>query len=78
MSDALDPVLTADGRGPLPRALWGAFIGGQWVLPDNADRFAVLEPATGGHLAEVMAADENLWTEPSGTPAPPTKASGDG
>jgi acyl-CoA reductase-like NAD-dependent aldehyde dehydrogenase len=60
VSDALDPVLPADGRGPLLREHWGAFIGGQWVLPGDAGSFAVLEPATGGHLADVLAADEQL------------------
>ncbi len=42
------------------RTRWGAFIGGQWVLPDDATWFSVLEPATGGHLAEVVAADQGL------------------
>jgi acyl-CoA reductase-like NAD-dependent aldehyde dehydrogenase len=60
VSDTLDPVLSTDGRGSLPRDRWGAFIGGRWVLPEDGDRFAVLEPATGGHLAEVLAADEHL------------------
>ncbi|MFC0439999.1 aldehyde dehydrogenase [Kutzneria buriramensis] len=45
--------MTSDGR-------WGAFIGGEWVLPADGSWFSVLEPATGGHLAEVLAADEAL------------------
>ena len=55
-----DSVLPADGRGPLLRDRWGAFIGGQWVLPEDGTHFAVLEPATGGHLADVLNADEHL------------------
>ncbi|QKV80772.1 aldehyde dehydrogenase [Amycolatopsis sp. Hca4] len=60
MSDVLDPVLTADGRGPLPRTRWGSFVGGKWVTPDAAPAFAVLEPATGNHLADVVEADAEV------------------
>ncbi|MFC0541554.1 aldehyde dehydrogenase family protein [Kutzneria chonburiensis] len=44
----------------MPDGRWGAFIGGEWVLPDDPSWFSVLEPATGGHLAEVLVADEAL------------------
>ncbi|MET7991094.1 aldehyde dehydrogenase family protein [Amycolatopsis sp. NPDC005232] len=60
MSDALEPVLPADGRGPLPRARWGSFIGGNWVTPEDAPAFAVLEPATGGRLADVVEASDDV------------------
>jgi len=39
---------------------WAAFIGGNWVTPENPKWFDVAEPATGRKLAEVLEADEAL------------------
>jgi acyl-CoA reductase-like NAD-dependent aldehyde dehydrogenase len=48
------------GRTPLTRREWGAFVGGEWVEPARATWFDVLEPSTGGLLAKVVAADDEL------------------
>jgi acyl-CoA reductase-like NAD-dependent aldehyde dehydrogenase len=42
------------------RPLWGAFIGGDWVTPDESDTFAVTEPATGREIARVVNGDADL------------------
>lgn len=60
MSGVLEPILPVGGRGQLLRTQWGAFVSGNWVLPDNATSFAVVEPATGEYLADVVAADDRL------------------
>ncbi|TCO60510.1 aldehyde dehydrogenase family protein [Actinocrispum wychmicini] len=39
---------------------WTACVGGQWVEPAQGEWFEVLEPATGGKIADVLAADEAL------------------
>jgi len=49
-----------DERIPLERAVWGAFIGGSWSDTANRETFEVLDPATGGHLAHVIAGDDEL------------------
>ena len=42
------------------RPVWGAFIGGAFVVPDGAETFAVAEAATGRTMAAVVAADDEL------------------
>lgn len=42
------------------RPLWGALINGQWVLPEGAPTFEVLEAATGRPMARVVEADAAL------------------
>jgi acyl-CoA reductase-like NAD-dependent aldehyde dehydrogenase len=45
------------------RALWSAFIAGRWVDGGDRDTFAVMEPATGRPLAQVVSGDERLVDE---------------
>jgi acyl-CoA reductase-like NAD-dependent aldehyde dehydrogenase len=46
--------------GSADRALWGAFIGGDWVEVGDAETFAVTEPATGHDIARVVNGDADL------------------
>jgi acyl-CoA reductase-like NAD-dependent aldehyde dehydrogenase len=42
------------------RAVWGAFIGGEFVPAGDAQTFAVMEPATGQELARVVSGGADL------------------
>jgi len=42
------------------REVWGAFIGGEWVDPGDADTFTVMEAATGLPLARVVSGGAEL------------------
>ena len=42
------------------RPVWGAFIGGEFVVPDGAATFEVLEASNARPLARVVAADDDL------------------
>ncbi len=42
------------------RDVWGAFIGGRWAPTGGRDTFAVVEPATGRELAQVVEGDAEL------------------
>jgi acyl-CoA reductase-like NAD-dependent aldehyde dehydrogenase len=52
-----------DERTPLDRAVWGAFVGGAWTETADQETFEVADPATGQHLADVVAGDEVLVDE---------------
>ncbi|GAB3674619.1 aldehyde dehydrogenase family protein [Angustibacter aerolatus] len=40
--------------------VWGAFVGGEWVLPEGGETFTVHEPATGRAMGEVLVATDEL------------------
>jgi acyl-CoA reductase-like NAD-dependent aldehyde dehydrogenase len=42
------------------RPIWGAFIGGNFVTPDDATTIDVIEPSNGKTLAQLVAADDDL------------------
>jgi acyl-CoA reductase-like NAD-dependent aldehyde dehydrogenase len=50
-------------RAPLERLIWGAFVDGAWTETAGRETFEVLDPATGGHLADVVAGDAALVDE---------------
>ncbi len=50
-------------RPPLARQEWGAFIHGEWTSTDGQPLFDVIDPATGGRIASVVAGDETLADE---------------
>jgi acyl-CoA reductase-like NAD-dependent aldehyde dehydrogenase len=48
----------ANGSGE--RTLWSAYVGGGWVDAGDRETFAVLEPATGREIGQVVNSDEQL------------------